>query len=282
MFAGIFAYYFVFLKILLGVYGCLNRVFAGIFLLKQLFNCVLFFIIWDFLLFERWFVDNFCRREQNIFKVIFLITYMFGWFFGKKEIEKIREDAKSGFDAVKKDINSVSGWIKHLDSEKNLQNKEIEDLKTFLSSIKEDLDGLKNVISIMNELKPKQVFKTTTRAFNKQMAVYPVQTGVQTGVQTPNLDQFSITERAILWILLNTDMKLSYDDLAAMLGKEKSTIRGQINTIKQKSESLIEEVIEKNGKKRVFIPEELKNKLLKKSKVRIKPKKGEKKRVSEY
>jgi hypothetical protein len=43
------------------------------------------------------------------------------------------------------------------------------------------------------------------------------------------------------------EMKLSYEDLALMLGKEKSTIRGQINTIKQKSEGLIEEITEKNG-----------------------------------
>jgi hypothetical protein len=65
-------------------------------------------------------------------------------------------------------------------------------------------------------------------------------------------------------------MKLSYDDLAAMLQKERSTIRGQINTIRQKSEGLIEESIEKNGKKRVFIPEEIKEKLIKKQKVRVK------------
>jgi hypothetical protein len=79
-------------------------------------------------------------------------------------------------------------------------------------------------------------------------------------------------------------MKLSYDDLAAMLGKERSTIRGQINTIKSKSESLIEEVVEKNGKKRVFIPEEIKEKMLKKTKVRVNSKKNVKKtkKVSEY
>jgi len=127
------------------------------------------------------------------------------------------------------------------------------------------------------------VFKTNKQLSNKQTAVYAVQTGVQTGVQTPKLDQFSITERAILWILLNADMKLSYDDLAAMLGKERSTIRGQINTIKQKSENLIEETIERNGKKRVFIPENIKEKMLKKTKVRIKGyKKSLKNRVSSY
>ncbi len=211
---------------------------------------------------------------------------MFWLFGGKKEVEKIKEETKNSFDSVKKDIVSVSGWIKHLDSEKNLQKKEIEDLKEILSSIKNDVDGLKNVLSIMNELKTNRVFKTPKQVFNKQTAVYAVQTGVQTGVQTPKLSQFSITERAILWILLNTEMKLSYDDLAAMLGKERSTIRGQINAIKQKCEGIIEEEIEKNGKKRVFIPENIKEKMLKKTKVRVKggekSEKKDKKKVSDY
>lgn len=193
------------------------------------------------------------------------------WFFGRrKELEDLKEATKSGFEGVKKDLGSVSGWIKHLDSERNMQKRDMEDLKEVLSSVQEEVEGLKNIISIMGELKNKQLFKTPKRLFNKQTAVYAVQTPVQTAVQTPNLDQFSVTERAIIWVLLNTDMKLSYDDLAAMLGKERSTIRGQINGIKQKSEEIIEEVLERNGKKRVFIPEEIKEKLLKKQKVRVK------------
>ena len=183
---------------------------------------------------------------------------MFGWFFRKRGVEKIEEETKRGFDSVKKDITSVSGWIKHLDSEKNLQKKEIEDLKEVLSSIENEIEGIKNIISMMGEMKTNNVFKTSKQVSNKQTAVYAVQTGVQTGVQTPNFEQFSITEKAILWILLNSDMKLSYSDLAKMLGKERSTIRGQINTIKQKNEELIKEKIEKNGKKRVYIPENIK------------------------
>ncbi len=202
---------------------------------------------------------------------------MFGWIFGKKESEKIKEDTKKGFESVKKDIVSVSGWIKHLDSEKNLQQKEIEELKRVLSSVQNEIEGIKNVVSMFGELKTNKVFKTNRQVFNKQTGVYAVQTGVQTGVQTPNFNQFSTTERAILWVLLNTDMKLSYDDLAAMLGKERSTIRGQINSIKQKSEGLVEEVIEKNGKKRVYIPEELREKLVKRSKVRVNKGKKEEK-----
>lgn len=202
---------------------------------------------------------------------------MFWVFTNKKRVDKIREETKKGFDSVRKDMSSISDWIKHLDSEKNIQKDEIKELKVFLSSIKDEINDIKNDIRIMNTINPTQnikyPFKTNSEMFNKQTPVQSVQTGVQTGVQTPNLSIFSITERAIIGILLNTDMKLSYEDIAAMLGKGKSTIRGQINTIKSKSESLIEENIEKNGKKRVYIPIKVKEKLLKKQKVRIKDKK---------
>jgi len=222
--------------------------------------------------------DTFLRRKRKIFKEVSRFIVMFGLFSNKKEVRQIKEETQRGFENVKKDISSISGWIKHLDSEKELQKRDVSEIKEILSSIQEEVEGLKNIISIMNELKPKKVFKTSKQMFQKQTGVYAVQTGVQTGVQTPNLSQFSITERAILWVLLNTDMKLGYEDLAAILGKEKSTIRGQINRIKQKSEGLLEEIIEGKGKKRIYIPEETKENLLKKSKVRVKDRKKPKKK----
>ena len=211
---------------------------------------------------------------------------MFEWLFKKKESEDIKSATKKGFDDVKKDISSVNGWIRHLESERNLQQSEIDSIKEGLSSIKTELEGVKNVLSFIGEMKTNRVFKTPKQLFKKQTAVYPVQTAVQTAVQTPNFDHFSTTERAIVWVLLNTDMRLSYEDIAAILGKERSTIRGQINSIKQKSEDLIEEVIENNGKKRVFIPEEIRERLLKKAKVRVneskKLRKKSRNNVSEY
>ncbi len=204
---------------------------------------------------------------------------MFGLFFGKKVVEGVKEETKKGFENVKKDLSSVGEWIKHLDSEKKVHKKEIKDLKEILSTMKDDMDGLKNLFSLMNEMGSRPQIQTAVqtpnRAFKEQTAVCSVQTAVQTAVQTPNLDQFSITERAIIWVLLNTDMNLSYDDLAAMLGKERSTIRGQINAIKQKS-AIIDEKIEKNGKKRLSIPEEIKEKMLKKVKVRVRSNKKSK------
>ncbi|MBW6442668.1 hypothetical protein K0A97_02695 [Patescibacteria group bacterium] len=202
---------------------------------------------------------------------------MFGWFFRKKGVDALKEDTKKGFESVKKDITSLGAWIKHLDSEKNLQKKDIEDIKILLSSVNKEIEGLKNVISIMNELKPNRQFQTPKQLFDKQTGVYAVQTAVQTAVQSPNFDQFSVTERAIVWILLNSDMRLSYEDVSAILGKERSTVRGHLNRIKQKSEGLIEEIIEKNGKKRVFIPENMKEKMLKRVKVRVKQEKNQNK-----
>ena len=202
---------------------------------------------------------------------------MFGWFFKKKEVDVLKDDTKKGFESVKKDINSIGVWIKHLDSEKNSQQKEIDEIKEVLTSVQTEVEGLKNVVAIMNELRPGRKKQTTKQVFDKQTTVYAVQTGVQTGVQTPNFDQFSVTERAILWVLLNSDLKLGYDDLAAMLGKERSTIRGHLNRIKQKSWGIIEESIEKNGKKRVFVPEEVKEKLMKRVKVRAEKKEKDKK-----
>jgi len=218
-------------------------------------------------------LKSFSFGKQKIYKEGHLNYRMFEWLFGgnkRKEVERLKEDTKKGFEAVKKDINSVGVWIKHLDSEKSAQQKEIDELKEVLSSVQTEVEGVKNVVAIMNELKPGRKNQTTKQLFDKRTPVYAVQTGVQTAVQSPNFDQFSVTERAIIWVLLNSDLRLGYDDLAAMLGKERSTIRGHLNRIKQKSHGLIEEIIEKNGKKRVFIPEQIKEKLLKRVKVRDK------------
>ena len=198
---------------------------------------------------------------------------MFWVMTNKKRVHEVREETRKGFESVKKDITSVSEWIKHLDSEKTTQKNDINSLKQSITSMNKEINELKETVNMMSVLIPnsknKQMFKTNSRLSNKQTDVFNVQTGVQTSVQTPNLSIFSITERAIIGVLLNSDMKLSYEDLAALLGKGKSTIRGQINTIKSKNDSIITENIEKNGKKRVYIPQEIKEKLLKRRKVRV-------------
>ncbi|MEK6859379.1 MAG: hypothetical protein AABX54_01060 [Nanoarchaeota archaeon] len=198
---------------------------------------------------------------------------MFGFFTKKaekREVEELKGAVQTGFNSVKHDINSMSTWIRHLDDKDSKLKNDISEIYSEIATIKEELENLKNVLALVGE---KPVFKQRQTVFNKQTPVQGVLNSVQTGVQTAFLDNLSATERAIIFVLLNSEMKLSYEDLAAMLGKRKATIRGQINSIKQKSEGLIEEIIGENNKKRVYIPEKAKEVLLKAKKIKNKEKK---------
>ncbi len=198
-----------------------------------------------------------------------------GFFGQKKRIEKLKLEVRDSFEGVKKDFKKVSEWISHLNSKEKNQEEILKDFKEDLSSLKLDIEEIKDFISFFGS----QLSKQQTTHTIKQTALRNVQTPVQTAVQTSILDNLTVMERAIVWSLLNSDLKLSYEDLAAMLGKGKSTIRGQINAIKQKSEGLIMEQISENGKKRVYIPEEIKQIVIKSVKVRVKRK--EKKKIPE-
>lgn len=203
------------------------------------------------------------------------------WFFGKKEgVEKVREEVKDSFGNVKKDFEKISHWIKHLDGKDTKQDEELTYLRNQFFEMKGEIQEIKDFISFFGDHmanKNNQVFKQPQTGVYKQTAVEGVQTAVQTAVQTGFLSNLSVMERAIVWSLLNSEMKLSYEDLAALMGKDKSTVRGQLNAIRKKSEGLIEESIELNGKKRVFIPDKMKAFLLKSVKVRVKNKEKKKK-----
>ena len=198
---------------------------------------------------------------------------MLSWLFGdKKRVEELKSDVSNSFEKVKTDIDGIGKWLKHFNDKHSVHDTRFFDVEERLSSIESELQEIKNAVSLLDIANLKQLFKTPRRVFGKQTAVQAVQIPVQTAVQTGesiNLSGFSLMERALIYMLLNSDLKLSYDDLAAMTGKSRATVRGQVNSIKQKSEGLIEEIIERNGKKRVFIPEEIREKMLKNVKVRV-------------
>lgn len=202
---------------------------------------------------------------------------MLGLFGHKKRVEKLRGEVQDSFDHVKKDFNKVGEWIKHLDDKHVSHEGEISSIKDQLMTIHEDLMELKDFVSFFGPQISKGLSKQTQTSAVKQPMSGLVQTPIQTGVQTDVLENLTVMERAIVWALLNSEMRLSYEDLAALLGKDKSTIRGQINTIKQKSEGLIEESREANGKKRLYIPDEVRAMVVKSVKVKVKGQKGVKK-----
>lgn len=195
---------------------------------------------------------------------------MFEWLFGrKKRVEKLEEEIKNSFSGVKKDIKQAADWITHLHSSHKNHENVLTNVDDRLSTIENDLSEIKTFISFFNTKVSKQLSKHPQTLFAKQTAVGGVQTPVQTAVQTAFLSNLSMMERAIVWILLNAEenMKLSCEDIATIIGKDKSTVRGQINSVKQKSEGLIEEVIEKSGKKRFYMPEKVREMLLRKIKI---------------
>lgn len=202
---------------------------------------------------------------------------MLGW-FAKKRVKFLEEETKKSFEAVKKDIDNVGKWIKHLDGRGNEAVELFKQLKEDLSTLREEFEDLREEMSVGNFITENKQLSKKQTAVGKQTAVYDVGEPVQTAVQTANfyeiLQGFSTSERMLIFTLMNAadDMKLSYEDLARLLGKERSTVRGQINAIKQKSESLIRESSEANGKKRVYIDPEIKEKLQKYAKVRVKGK----------
>ena len=189
------------------------------------------------------------------------------WGKQKEESDGIKEEVQRAFSRVKEDFKKTGEWINHLHARDSHHEHGINELNERLSYLEQEMVEMKHFLSFFGPGVFKQVFKQQQTAVDKQTAVEAVQTGVQTAVENGFLRHLSTMERAIVLVLLNTDLKMSYEDVAAVLGKERSTIRGQINSIRQKSEGVIEEMTERNGKKRVYIPEHMRNLLLKSVKV---------------
>ena len=199
---------------------------------------------------------------------------MFGWLFKKEEkidLEQHKSAVQTALNNVKHDIGNISKWITHLHEQDSGIKNDVDCVMDEIATIKNDLQEIKDMIAEGKTAEIMPVFKQRQTAVYKQTAVDDVQTAVQTTVQAAFFTKLSISEKAIVGILLNSsdsNMKLSYEDLAAMMGKDTATIRGQVNSIKQKCPEMIEEMIERNNKKRLFIPDNIKDLMLRKAKVR--------------
>lgn len=201
---------------------------------------------------------------------------VFCWLARRREIERLKEIMKNSFFIVRQDIDKIAKWIQFLDEkDEKIEMKvgnQISEVNLRLTKLEQEISELKDAVSFFSTRVSKRLSKQVQQLSKQPTGVGGVQTGVWTAVQTAFIENLTLTERAILWVLLNTDMKLSYKDIATVLGKDPSTIRGQINLIKQKSEGIIQEIIERNGKKRLYIPQEMKEKLFKNVKVRVREK----------
>jgi len=203
---------------------------------------------------------------------------MVWWLFRKKrdvEIEKKFSDLHNALDNsfvnIKKDVHDISKWLHHFKGKHDVHEKKFSLINYRISNIEEALEEIQNSwTAVQTAIQTGELSKhehTNTRPnghleASKQVSKQEKMESESLSI-VERLRKLTVMERAVVWALLNTDLKLSYDDLSVALGKDKSTLRGQINNIKTKSEGLIEEYAEKDGKKRFFISEKSKSELLK-------------------
>ena len=180
----------------------------------------------------------------------------FLWFGRKREVKTAHEELKNHVEHLSKEFSKAGDWITHLNRKGEGHESSLNEVNERLSTLENDVSEIKEFISFFG---PK-LFKQGQTAVHKQTAVYGVQTSVQTAVQEGFLRGLTAMERAIVWVLLNTDLKMSYEDVAALLGKDRATIRGQVNSIRHKRGGLNEEMIDKTGKKRINVPDRIKSK----------------------
>ena len=199
---------------------------------------------------------------------------MFFGIFGKKgDVEKkfshLHNSLSESFSRIKTDMERVGDWIKHFNDTNSEQHGRIDEIDKRLLKIEEffmnlfeqgEIEEVFKQLSKQEQtaVRPKQTAKPSKQSFGQ---VSKQQKSVQTDLEK---ELYSLTpmERTVVWSLLNTDMLLSYEDLARVLGKDSSTVRGQINNVKRKIPELILEKSESNGKKRFYIKEEKKREIL--------------------
>ena len=104
---------------------------------------------------------------------------MFG-FFKKKDESTIKEEVQKSFDAVKEDFNKVGQWISHFDGNDKQQNEDIGELKQQIFVLQNEIDDIKDFISLFGT----KISKQQQPLGIKQTIVSDVQSTVQTAVQT--------------------------------------------------------------------------------------------------
>jgi len=200
---------------------------------------------------------------------------MVWWLFRKKRDDDVNEkfvnlheSLHSSFSNIKRDMTGINKWLDHFKSKHENHDKQFDLLNQRINNIEEVIDGIQTAVQTGGLSKQPQ---TDSRPNNRLSLSKQDEENLS---MTIKLKKLTLMERAVVWALLNTDLKLSYEDLSVALGKDKSTLRGQINNIKTKSEGLIEEYPEKDGKKRFCISDKIKSEILKgvKKKETIQPK----------
>ncbi len=196
---------------------------------------------------------------------------MVWWLFRRKRDDDVNEkfvnlheSLHTSFSNIKKDMADLNKWLDSFKNKHESHDQRFELLNRRVNDIEEVIEEMQGVwTTVQTAVQTGGVSKQQQTDIRPNIRLRVSKQGEEELSMVERLRKLTMMERAVVWTLLNTDLKLSYDDLSVALGKDKSTLRGQINNIKTKSEGLVEEHHEKDGKKRFYISEKTKSELLK-------------------
>lgn len=196
---------------------------------------------------------------------------MVWWLFRKKRDDDVNEkfvnlhdSLHSSFLNIKRDMTGINKWLDHFKSKHETHDKKFDLMNQRINNMEEVIEEMQDVwTTVQTAVQTGGLSKQSQTDDRPNNRLSVSKQDEEELSMTKKLKKLTLMERAVVWALLNTDLKLSYEDLSVALGKDKSTLRGQINNIKTKSEGLIEEYPEKDGKKRFCISEKIKSEILK-------------------
>jgi hypothetical protein len=188
-----------------------------------------------------------------------------------KKIEDLNKSVSFSFSNLKRDMDYISNWITHFKDKHDEHNENFDSVHKRLERVEQELEEMRDMWTRVQTGVQTRV-QTAVQTGQTRVQTRVGQTDVrlkQMSVQTNTLEKLknlSVMERGLVWVLVNSDAKMSYEDIYVILGKNKSTLRGQINNIKLKSPDLIKEEVENDGTKKFYVSKELKDEIMGRSK----------------
>ncbi len=188
------------------------------------------------------------------------------------EIEKLRNEVKSEILELKMITREAKLKAEAASVKADTAASKVDDIDQELASVMEKINRVLNLSKIGLEAKKEiaeltQVVESLAQKIatpgkssrEKARKAAEIKPGPSTDFDI--LNGLSRSERAIINVLMSSDMPLGYEDIARVLGKSESTIRDHITQIRKKSDII--EVVEGIDRKKMFrIPLKLKNRIL--------------------
>lgn len=176
-----------------------------------------------------------------------------------KKIDDLHQSVSFSFSNIKRDMDSVGNWITHFNEKHERHDENFDKVHKRLQKVEQELGEMKEVWTRVQTRVQTGQTRVQTRVGQTDVRLKQMSVQANTLEKLKNL---SVMEKQLMWILLNSEIKMSYDDLFVVLGKNKSTLRGQINNIKLKSPDLIKEAVENDGTKKFYVSDNVRDQIL--------------------